>query len=175
MTRLHSQKPAPTTLGVIEMKKVKHWLHILLTILTSGLWLPVYLILLANTEMFNRGYREGKAAGRVQRQNEIDEERAYEKMPGPQHAMFFGKGDAGAARYFSGLAPECREVAYFATTPINETATSEAVQVAEFEMRAKSKTMRYLDLCDLRRKGDIASWSPMHETEYQQLKTELQR
>lgn len=58
------------------MKKVKHWLHILLTILTSGLWLPVYLILLANTEMFNRGYREGKAAGRVQRQNEIDEERA---------------------------------------------------------------------------------------------------
>jgi len=57
------------------MRKVKHWLHILLTILTSGLWLPVYLILVATTEMFNRGYREGKAAGRVQRQNEIDEER----------------------------------------------------------------------------------------------------
>lgn len=61
------------------MRKVKHWLHILLTILTSGLWLPVYVILLATTEMFNRGYREGKAAGRVERQNEIDEERATPK------------------------------------------------------------------------------------------------
>lgn len=61
------------------MRKVKHWLHIVLTILTSGLWLPVYVILLATTEMFNRGYREGKAAGRVARQNEIDEERAIPK------------------------------------------------------------------------------------------------
>ena len=46
------------------MKKVKHWLHILLTLLTGGLWLPVYVIVIATTEMFNRGYREGKAAGR---------------------------------------------------------------------------------------------------------------
>jgi len=68
------------------MRKVKHWLHILLTILTSGLWLPVYVILLATTEMFNRGYREGKAAGRVQRQNEIDEERAHEKVRAKQAA-----------------------------------------------------------------------------------------
>lgn len=134
------------------MKKVKHWLHILLTILTSGLWLPVYLILLANTEMFNRGYREGKAAGRVQRQNEIDEERATPKnqwvSPPDPRTM-----------------PNCRCV----VQPFND------ATVAAVENTAKSKTMRYLDLCDLRRKGDIASWSPLHETEYQQLKTELQR
>lgn len=60
------------------MKTVKHWLHILLTILTGGLWLPIYVILLATTAMFNRGYREGKAAGRVARQNEIDEEPKFE-------------------------------------------------------------------------------------------------
>lgn len=63
------------------MRKVKHWLHIVLTILTSGLWLPVYVILLATTEMFNRGYREGKAAGRVARQNEIDEAKSQWVTP----------------------------------------------------------------------------------------------
>lgn len=46
------------------MKKVKYWLHIPLTLLTGFLWLPVYVIVIATTEMFNRGYREGKAAGR---------------------------------------------------------------------------------------------------------------
>jgi hypothetical protein len=61
------------------MKKVKHWLHIILCILTSGLWLPIYVILLATTEMFNRGYREGKAAGRVEKSNEYEEERQRPK------------------------------------------------------------------------------------------------
>jgi carbon monoxide dehydrogenase subunit G len=56
------------------MKKVKHWLHILLTLLTGGLWLPVYVIVIATTEMFNRGYREGKAAGRVEKSNEYEAE-----------------------------------------------------------------------------------------------------
>lgn len=57
------------------MKTTKHWLHILLTILTSGLWLPIYVILLATTEMYNRGYRVGKAAGRVEKSNEFEAER----------------------------------------------------------------------------------------------------
>jgi hypothetical protein len=46
------------------MKTTRHWLHILLVVLTSGLWLPVYLILLATREEYNRGHRAGKAAGR---------------------------------------------------------------------------------------------------------------
>jgi len=57
------------------MKKVKHWLHILLALLTGGLWLPVYVIVIATTEMFNRGYRAGKAAGRVEKSNEYEAER----------------------------------------------------------------------------------------------------
>jgi hypothetical protein len=57
------------------MKTTKHWLHILLTLLTGGLWLPVYVIVIATTEMFNRGYREGKAAGRVEKSNEYEEAR----------------------------------------------------------------------------------------------------
>lgn len=62
------------------MKKVKHWLHILLIVLTSGIWILPYVVILATTEMYNRGYRIGKAAGRVERQNEIDEERAKPKF-----------------------------------------------------------------------------------------------
>ena len=112
------------------MKKVKHWLHIVLTILTSGLWLPVYVILLATTEMFNRGYREGKAAGRVARQNEIDEAHQEEKA-------------AKLARIKQGLE----------------------------ERRAKSPTMRYLDLCDWRR--ECNPLPPTLETEYQQLRQEF--
>lgn len=57
------------------MKTVKHWLHILLTLLTGGLWLPAYVIVIATTEMFNRGYRVGKAAGRVEKSNEYEEAR----------------------------------------------------------------------------------------------------
>lgn len=60
------------------MKKVKHWLHILLIVLTSGIWILPYVGILATTEMYNRGYRIGKAAGRVERQNEIDEATAEE-------------------------------------------------------------------------------------------------
>ena len=62
------------------MKKVKHWLHILLTLLTGGLWLPVYVIVIATTEMFNRGYRVGKAAGRVEKSNEYEAERLQPKV-----------------------------------------------------------------------------------------------
>lgn len=62
------------------MKKTKHWLHILLTILTGGLWLFPYVLVVATNEMFNRGHREGKQAGRVERQNEIDEEREKPKF-----------------------------------------------------------------------------------------------
>ena len=57
------------------MKKVKHWLHALLSVVTCGLWLPVYVIVIATTEMFNRGYRVGKAAGRVEKSNEYEEAR----------------------------------------------------------------------------------------------------
>lgn len=56
------------------MRKPKYWLHILLIIFTGGLWLFPFVIVLATNEMFNRGYREGKRAGRVERQNEIDGE-----------------------------------------------------------------------------------------------------
>lgn len=61
------------------MRKIRWWLHILLVILTCGLWLFPLVAILATTEMFNRGYREGKQAGRVARQNEIDEDRAQLK------------------------------------------------------------------------------------------------
>lgn len=62
------------------MKKTKHWLHILLTILTGGFWLFPYVLVVATNEIFNRGHREGKQAGRVERQNEIDEERETPKV-----------------------------------------------------------------------------------------------
>ena len=62
------------------MKKVKHWLHALLSVVTCGLWLPVYVIVIATTEMFNRGYRVGKAAGRVEKSNEYEAERLQPKF-----------------------------------------------------------------------------------------------
>lgn len=39
------------------MKKIRHWLHIILALLTGGLWLLPYVVILATTEMYNRGYR----------------------------------------------------------------------------------------------------------------------
>ena len=43
------------------MKKIRHWLHILLVLITGGVWLPVYLIIVSTTEMYNRGYRAAEA------------------------------------------------------------------------------------------------------------------
>lgn len=42
------------------MKKTKHWLHIILALLTGGLWLAVYVICLVLTREHNIGYRAGK-------------------------------------------------------------------------------------------------------------------
>lgn len=50
---------------VLEMKKetkLRHWLHIILVLLTGGLWLAVYGLRLAINEMNNRvvrGYNQG--------------------------------------------------------------------------------------------------------------------
>lgn len=66
--------------GLNEMKKVKHWLHLLLVLFTGGLWLPLYVIVIATTEMYNRGYRVGKAAGRVEKSNEYEAERLQPKV-----------------------------------------------------------------------------------------------
>jgi hypothetical protein len=46
---------------MLIMKKIRHWLHILLVLITGGVWLPVYLIIVSTTEMYNRGYRAGVA------------------------------------------------------------------------------------------------------------------
>jgi hypothetical protein len=142
------------------MRKVKHWLHIVLTILTSGLWLPVYVILLATTEMFNRGYREGKAAGRVARQNEIDEERAIPKSQWvtPPDSRTFN------CRCVVKPIPDVNEPQVGADGKIY----GYAPKMAE---RAKSPTMRYLDLCDWRR--ECNPLPPTLETEYQQLHQEF--
>lgn len=43
------------------MKKVRHWLHIILALLTAGLWLPVYVVIISTTEMYNRGYKTAEA------------------------------------------------------------------------------------------------------------------
>lgn len=48
------------------MKKIRHWLHILLVLITGGIWLPVYLIIVSTTEMYNRGYRAGVIARKVE-------------------------------------------------------------------------------------------------------------
>jgi hypothetical protein len=43
-------------------KRLRHWLHIILALLTGGLWLAVYGILLSVNEMNNRvvrGYNQG--------------------------------------------------------------------------------------------------------------------
>ena len=39
------------------MKKVTHWLHIILVLLTGGFWLLPYVVILATTQMYNRGYK----------------------------------------------------------------------------------------------------------------------
>lgn len=106
------------------MRKVKHWLHILLSVLTSGLWLPIYLILLGTTEMYNRGYREGKAAGRVARQNEIDEERAKPK--------FEWKG-----RMDPRTSPNCRCV----VTPLNEEAVTAVQNYTTYGVNQERRAM----------------------------------
>lgn len=44
-------------------KTLRHWLHIILSLLTGGLWLAVYGILIAVNEMNNRvvrGYNQGR-------------------------------------------------------------------------------------------------------------------
>ena len=48
------------------MKKVTHWLHIILVLLTGGFWLLPYVVILATTEMYNRGYRAAEADSRKQ-------------------------------------------------------------------------------------------------------------
>lgn len=55
------------------MKRVRHWLHILLVLLTFGFWLFPYVVILATTEMFNRGYKAGKWAGRIERTQEYED------------------------------------------------------------------------------------------------------
>lgn len=136
------------------MRKVKHWLHILLTILTSGLWLPVYVILLATTEMFNRGYREGKAAGRVARQNEIDEERARPKFEWAQ---------APDARTFN-----CRSVA----PPIADFAPSGEVTDGVINARTQSRVDRFAELADRVRTVGLDQYE---RAEFNQLRQELSR
>lgn len=87
------------------MKKVRHWLHIVLMILTSGLWAPVYVILLATTEMFNRGYREGKAAGRREiaadpewmRVSEVTASGPYVVEPGSRTVHIVAAGGSGGS------------------------------------------------------------------------------
>lgn len=51
------------------MKRVRHWLHILLALLTFGFWLFPYVVILATTEMYNRGYK----AGRIERTQEYED------------------------------------------------------------------------------------------------------
>lgn len=51
-----------------EEKRLRHWLHIILVLLTGGLWLAVYGLLLAINEMNNRvvrGYNQGWKDGQV--------------------------------------------------------------------------------------------------------------
>lgn len=176
------------------MRKVKHWLHILLTILTSGLWLPIYLILAATTEMFNRGYREGKAAGRVARQNEIDEEGTFEKVRAKQAAWSelqdrLGQGDA-TPRHFSGLGgthldDQGRRVIYdgrgnvgfgCTMTPIVEVGGSGEVTdqvINEFAAkREQSRGDRFADLAERNRLGGL---NDQEFVEFTRLRQELSR
>lgn len=37
-----------------KRKHVRHWLHIILTLITMGLWLPVWIILAVRAATFNR-------------------------------------------------------------------------------------------------------------------------
>lgn len=55
-------------LGMKQETKLRHWLHIILVLLTGGLWLAVYGILIALNEMNNRvvrGYNQGWKDGQV--------------------------------------------------------------------------------------------------------------
>lgn len=52
-----------------EETRLRHWLHIILALLTGGLWLAVYGIMIAVNEMnnrvvrgYNQGYREAHVA-----------------------------------------------------------------------------------------------------------------
>jgi hypothetical protein len=136
------------------MKTTRHWLHILLCFPTCGLWLPVYLILLATREEYNRGHRVGKAAGRVERQNEIDGaefERAVHGQQGLDPVKFYGSADA--PRTFSGFA-----------------STADPDHVADVMRRTTSRVDRFAELADRNRTVGL----DMHErAEYTQLRQEL--
>ena len=140
------------------MKKVKHWLHILLTLLTGGLWLPVYVIVIATTEMFNRGYRVGKAAGRVEKSNEFEEERQRPKTIW---------ASAPDPRTFN-----CRCV----TKPIVGFAdTADSERVAEVLRHNKDVTTfeRFKELGDRMLSGDPLD--SYEQLEYQELRKEVVR
>lgn len=130
------------------MKKVKHWLHIILCILTSGLWLPIYVILLATTEMFNRGYREGKAAGRVEKSNEYEEKQQKNQ----------------AANFGCTIKP----------LALNDNASPALINLAieEYCDRTKSRVDRFAELADRNRTVGLDA---EERREYFELRTELSK
>jgi hypothetical protein len=136
------------------MRKVKHWLHILLTLLTGGLWLPVYVIVIATTEMFNRGYRVGKAAGRVEKSNEYEEAR---KVPKSEWVT----------------APDPRAFNWRCVVKPIDTADSESI--AEVLRNSKHATTfeRFKELGDRMLSGDPLD--SYEQLEYQELRKEVVR
>jgi len=156
------------------MKKVKHWLHALLSVVTCGLWLPVYVIVIATTEMFNRGYRVGKAAGRVEKSNEYEELRvdvSKIQFNGSKPNTFVD--DAGR-RVIVGADGEMR----FGCTmvPIVTFAdTADSERVAEVLRHNKDVTTfeRFKELGDRMLSGDPLD--SYEQLEYQELRKEVVR
>jgi len=139
------------------MKTVKHWLHILLTVLTSGLWLPIYVILLATTEMYNRGYKVGKAAGRVEKSNE------YEAACAQPQVAWVTPPDARTLN--------CRCV----PTPIVEAGPVVVTNVKsgdDFVVNSKSRVDRFAELADRNRKVGLDQYE---RAEYIQLREALSK
>jgi len=161
------------------MKKVKHWLHILLTLLTGGLWLPVYVIVVATTEMFNRGYREGKAAGRVAKSNEYEAELEMVRQSSLQPARTTFVDDAGR-RVIVGADGDMRfgcTMAPIVDWPEREsaepyvTATMERIREIESNERKQSTFERFKELGDRMLSGDPLD--SYEQLEYQQLRKEV--
>lgn len=150
------------------MKTTKHWLHILLVVLTGGFWLPGYVVCVATTEMYNRGYRVGKAAGRVERQNEIDE--TYDltlKNDGIRESFSKSFTDTKDRRVMKPLVdwPERGSAEPYVTGLMDKIHAMEATE------RTQSRVDRFAELCDMRRAGGL--WSIELDAEYTALKAEL--
>lgn len=160
------------------MKTTRHWLHLLLCVLTSGLWLPVYVILLATTEMYNRGYKVGKAEGRREiandpewmRVTEFSKSGTYTPEPGSGHVTIIARGAAGGGgcRAASVMSASGAQAATFTTA-----GGGAGSGKFDFERSpAKSRVDRFAELADRNRTVGLDA---EERREYFQLRAELSR